>query len=764
VEDLLERTRDDVAVALVGNHLPRRCGIATFTSDLSSALTTAFPELECFVLAMNEGGQQHAYPANVRFELAESDVASYRRAADFLNVNAVDVVSLQHEYGIFGGKAGAHVLALVRELRMPVVTTLHTVLPEPGPQHRAVMNELIELSERVVVMSTRGADLLCDVHQVPREKLDVIPHGIPATPAARRGKPQLGVEGRPVLLTFGLLSPDKGIEHVIDALPSIAERFPEVLYVVLGATHPQVKERHGESYRLSLEQRAERLGVEANLIFHDRFVSQNELVEFLAAADIYVTPYLKAEQVTSGTLAYAIGAGKAVISTPYSYAQELLAEGRGVIVPWRDASAIAREATALLGDDEKRKEMGARAAAFAGDMTWPSVATRYYDCFVRARGEHADRRRARSQAKTLTKRPAELPETNLRHLRVMTDPTGILQHAMFSVPHYEDGYCLDDNARALLLMALLEDAGTRDVQTVMALTSRYLAFVNHAFDDRSGRFRNFMSYSRTWLEAVGSEDSHGRAIWALGAVVGRCKDPGKESLAGRLFRRALQAIEEFTSPRAWAFALLGIGEYLRAFRGDSSVQASQKLLAERLLALYLRSSSADWPWFEDRATYENARLCQAMLASGTWLHHEEMIHSGLRALEWLLSVQALDGHFAPIGCNGFYRQGDSKAIFDQQPLEAWATVSACLEARRVTGDEGWVRHARHTFGWFLGQNHLQRPVYDDSTGGCRDGLHAERVNENQGAESTLSFQLALLEMRDIEPARALRLVAPLRER
>ncbi|HVJ21660.1 MAG TPA: glycosyltransferase family 4 protein [Polyangiaceae bacterium] len=751
--------RADIAVAMIGNHLPRRCGIATFTSDLSSAITAEFPELECLVLAMNDGGRRYAYPACVRFELAESDVASYRRAADFLNVNGVDVVSLQHEYGIFGGKAGSHVLALVRELRMPVVTTLHTVLPEPGPHHRDVMNELIELSERVVVMSSRGADLLSAVHQVSREKIEVIPHGIPQAPPARRSKHQLGVDGRPVILTFGLLSPDKGIEHVIDALPAIAQRFPEVLYIVLGATHPHVKERHGESYRLSLEQRAERLGVEGNLIFHDRFVSQSELVEFLAAADIYVTPYLKAEQVTSGTLAYAVGAGKAVISTPYSYARELLADGRGVLVPWRDAGAIAREAIAILGDDVMRRDMGARAAAFASDMAWPAVARRYHDCFDRARGGHASRRRAVFQAKTLARRPAELPETNLEHIGSMTDSTGMLQHAVFSVARYDDGYCLDDNARALLLMTLLEDAGTEDGKSVRALASRYLAFVYHAFDDRSGRFRNFMSYARAWDDGVGSEDSHGRAIWALGAVVGRCKYPGKESLAGSLFRRALLAIERFTSPRAWAFALLGIAEYLRAFQGDSSVQSTHGLLAGRLLDLFQSTSSADWPWFEDHATYENARLSQTMIASGVRLGHEEMTRAGLRTLEWLISVQLVDGHFAPIGCNGFYPRGQSKAVFDQQPIDAWATVSACLEARRATGDERWLQHARRAFGWFLGQNHLQQSLYDASTGGCRDGLHVERVNENQGSESTLSFQLALLEMREVEPARAVRLVS-----
>jgi glycosyltransferase involved in cell wall biosynthesis len=752
-------TRAGIALAMIGNHLPRRCGIATFTTDLSSALVTEFPELECLVLAMNDGGNRHAYPEQVRFELAESDVASYRRAADFLNVNAVDVVSLQHEYGIFGGKAGAHVLALVRELRMPVITTLHTVLPEPGPHHREVMNELLELSERIVVMSSRGADLLCAVHQVSRDKIDVIPHGIPRAPGTRRSKHQLGVEGRPVILTFGLLSPDKGIEFVIDALPAIAERFPEVLYIVVGATHPHVKEQHGETYRHSLEQRAERLGVEGNLIFHDRFVSQGELVEFLAAADIYVTPYLKAEQVTSGTLAYAVGAGKAVISTPYSYARELLAEERGVLVPWRDAGAIAREAIGILADDGKRRAMGARAAAFASDMAWPAVARRYHDSFARARNDHASRRRADFQAKTLAKRPAELPEISLEHIGSMTDTTGMLQHAVFSVPRYEDGYCLDDNARALLLMALLEEAGTENKKTVKILASRYLAFVHHAFDDRSGRFRNFMSYGRSWLEDAGSEDSHGRAIWALGAVVGRCKDPGKESLAGLLFRRALVAIEDFTSPRAWAFSLLGIAEYLRAFQGDSSVQSAHKLIAERLFELYRRCSSSDWPWFEDQVTYENARLSQTMIASGVRLHHEEMTRAGLQSLEWLISLQLQDGHFAPIGSNGFYPRGQIKAVFDQQPIDTWATVSACLEARRATGDERWLQHARRTFGWFLGQNHLQQSLYDAASGGCRDGLHAERVNENQGAESTLSFQLALLEMREIEPGRSVRLVS-----
>ena len=747
-------------IAMLGNYLPRRCGIATFTTDLSQAISAELPDIDCFVLAMNDPGEPHVYSERVRFELAESDVASYRRAADFLNVNAVDVVSVQHEYGIYGGKAGAYLLTLLRELRMPIVTTLHTILPEPGPLHRAVMDELTELSERIVVMSSRGAELLRSVHRVPEQKIDLIPHGIPKSPPARRSKYQLGVEGKSVILTFGLLSPDKGIENVIDALPEIAEKFPDTLYIVLGATHPHVKAQHGEAYRLSLESRAQRLGVDANVIFHDRFVTQGELTEFLAAADIYITPYLKAEQATSGTLAYAVGAGKAVISTPYAYAREMLADGRGVLVPWRDPAAIAREACALLGDEPKRLAMAARAASYGSNMVWPEVAKSYHRSFSRAREEHLVRRRSAFEAKTLAKRHVALPEINLKHVVQMTDTTGMLQHALFSIPRYEDGYCLDDNARALLLMVLLEDAGTDDGETIHALTARYLAFVSHAFNKDKGRFRNFMSYNRSWTEYSGSEDSHGRGVWALGTVVGRSNDPSKQSLAGVLFQRALHALSGFTSPRAWAFGLLGIGEYLRAFQGDTNVESQRALLAERLLSLYQRSSTMDWPWFEESATYENARLSQAMLATGALSNNEEMKAVGLRSLEWLVAAQSLkEGDFAPIGSNGFYRRGGVKATFDQQPIDAWSMVSACLEARRVTGDERWTQYARRTFGWFLGQNHLQRPLFDAATGGCRDGLHSDSVNENQGAESTLAFQLALLEMRNLELIPALRLVA-----
>jgi len=737
--------------AVLGNHLPRHCGIATFTTHIADALAAELPAADGFVLAVNDAGRRHAYPSRVRFEIKESDLASYRRAADYLNVNRVDVLSVQHEYGIFGGRAGAHVLALLGELRMPIVTTLHTILSEPNDAQRAVMDELARLSERLVVMSETGADLLKRVHNIPASQIDLIPHGIPQVPPAGQSKERLGVAGKTVILTFGLLSPDKGIEHVIDALPAILAVHPDTVYIVLGATHPHIVEREGEAYRLMLEARAQAIGVGGSMIFHNRFVSQDELVEFLSATDIYITPYLNPEQITSGTLAYAVGAGKAVISTPYVYARELLADGRGVLVPWRDSGAIASEVIRLVSDDAAREAMCARAAAHGLSMSWPAVAHKYAESFAKARKQYLGRRRTAVQAQTLATRPAELPEIDLRHLQAMTDDTGMLQHAAFNVPRYEDGYCIDDNARAMLLVALLEDAGTDDPALLRALSARYLAFVRYAFDRTAGRFRNFLSYSREWLEPCGSEDSHGRTMWALGAVVGRASDPGRLTLASELFHAALPAVTGFRSPRAWAYTLLGIEEYLRAFRGDSGVEALRGELATLLFGLYERSSGHDWPWFEETVTYCNARMPQALIASGSRMKRPDMVDAGLRSLEWLVSVQSSpDGHFAAIGSNGFYPRGDTPALFDQQPVEACSTASACLEAYRVTGDLHWLERGQHAFNWFLGQNHLHLWPYDASTGGCRDALHHDRMNMNQGAESTLSFLMALHEMRASE--------------
>ncbi len=734
-------------LALLGNHLPRQCGIATFTTDLAQALADSFPHVGCGVVAMNDAGKTHAYGSPVQFEVDDGDLASYRRATDFLNVGGLDVLSLQHEYGIFGGKQGSHILTLLAGLRMPVVTTLHTILSEPSAAQRRVMGEVTRLSSRLVVMSHHGARLLRTVYDVPAEKIDFIPHGIPTLPSRAASRRRLGVEDTIQLLTFGLLSPDKGLEYVIEALPQVVARHPSVTYVIVGATHPHVKEEQGEAYRRSLQQRAHKLGVGKHVVFHDRFVSADELGEFLAAADIYLTPYLNPEQITSGTLAYAVGNGKAVISTRYRYASELLADERGVLVPWRDAQAVASALLRLLDEPEQLAEYGRRAADFGRDMTWASVAQQYMATFQRAHRDFGSKRRAFLPERRLSEPPVELPELDLRHLGALTDDTGILQHALFCVPRYADGYCIDDNARGLLLTAWLSDTGTSQRRTIHGLSSRYLAFLSYAFNAESERFRNFMDYARRWTETRGSEDSQGRTLWALGAVVGRMQEHGRKTLATELFRAALPSVRELQSHRSWAFALLGIHEYSRAFQSDEEVQALQRKLAGQLFAKFRDNQSDQWRWCEDILTYDNARLSQALIVSGRDLGDQAMVSLGIESLEWLCSVQRCpEGYFRPVGSNGFYPRQGQQAAFDQQPIDACASVSACLDAWRVTKEKSWIVEMRRAFSWFLGENELRLSLYDPTTGGCRDGLHPDRCNENQGAESTLSFLLALTEM------------------
>jgi glycosyltransferase involved in cell wall biosynthesis len=736
-------------IAFIGNYLPRQCGIATFTTDLCEAVAAEYNGTSCIALPVNDTEAGYEYPPRVRFELAEKNIESYRRAADFLNINSVDMVSLQHEYGIYGGRAGAYILALLRELRMPIVTTLHTVLREPDPDQRRVLEEIASLSDRVVVMSERGAEFLEQVYGVSPDKIDLIPHGIPdiAFVDPSFHKDLFGVEGKIVLLSFGLLSPNKGIENVITALPAILERHPNVVYIVLGATHPHVLRSEGETYRLSLQWLAREQGVESHVIFYNRFVALEELVQFISAADIYITPYHDAAQITSGTLAYTLGAGKAVVSTPYWYAQEMLADDRGVLVPFRDPAALAREVTDLLDHEARRHAMRKRAYLFGRDMVWPQVARRYMQTFERARAERRHFAQAEFAVKPLDQRGEELPPLKLEHLQHMTDETGILQHAVFTIPNYREGYTTDDNARALMVSTLLEEAGNQDAAR---LATRYLAFTWYAFNSETRRFRNVMDYQRNWLEASGSEDSHGRALWALGAVLGRSTAPALHNMASRIFQQSLLAILETTSPRAWAFALIGIHDYLERFAGDRRVAQVRDVLGARLMALYQDNRHDDWRWFESSLTYCNAALPHAMLLCGESTGDAAMTDTGLEALAWLADVQhetPAGGHFVPIGSNGFYQRGGERARFDQQPVEAQAMVSACIEAHRITGDARWRKETWRAFEWFLGRNDLHLPLYDPTTGGCRDGLHPDRPNENQGAESTLAFLQALLELR-----------------
>lgn len=745
----MEKPPTTTHLAFVGDYIPRRCGIATFTASICEAIAEEFPKIKCIVGSVNDREGGYDYPSRVRFEFEEKEIDSYRRAAEFLNINNVEVLSVQHEFGIYGGHAGNHLLELLRGVRMPVVTTLHTVLKDPSRDQRDVMAELDALSNRFIVMADRGRLLLETVYGISADKIDLIPHGVIDIPFMDSNfyKDEFGVEGKTVMLTFGLLSPNKGIEHGIAAMPAILKQNPDVVYIVLGATHPNLLASEGEKYRTKLETLAKELGVSGQVIFHNRFVQMEELKEFIGAADIYLTPYLNVAQITSGTLAYAFGAGKAIVSTPYWHAEELLAEDRGILVPFANPDAIAAGVKDILSKPTRMTAMRKRAWKQGRDMIWPVVARRYMESFGRARESMST---GQMVAEIMTEEPLPLPELNLDHLFTMSDHTGIFQHAIYNLPNFHEGYCTDDCARAFIFTVLLDELEGLSKE-VGRLSGSYLAFLWYAFNGNTCRFRNFMSYSREWLEQHGSEDSHARALWAVATALGRSKNVGHRNLCALLFQRGLPPVARFSSPRAWAFTIIAIHEYLRTLSGDRVVSQMRETLTTMLVDLYRANAAPDWQWFERIATYDNAKLSHAMILSGHWTSQGDILEIGLQSLRWLLEAQTTtDGYFAPIGCRGFWQRGGEQARFDQQPLEAYAMVSACLEAFAVTRDTYWHVASRRCFDWFLGRNDLGQPLYDPTTGGCRDALLQDHLNQNQGAESSLAFYLSLVELRRAE--------------
>jgi glycosyltransferase involved in cell wall biosynthesis len=741
------------SVAVIGNYLPRQCGIATFTTDLVEGLSAEAPDIYNWAAAMNDKPEGYPYPEKVRFEINQNKLSDYSIASQFLNISQTDIVCVQHEYGLFGGPAGSHLVKLLGDLRMPVVTTLHTVLKDPAPEYRDVMCKLSDLSDKLVVMSCKASDFLKDIYAVPEEKIVFIHHGIPDTPFIDPSfyKDKFGVEGKKVLLTFGLLSPNKGIENVLQALPAVIKKHPDVVYIILGATHPHILRLHGDEYRIKLQQLVHKLNIGEHVIFQNRFVELKELCEFLGIADIYVTPYLEEAQITSGTLAYAMGTGKAVISTPYWYATEMLAEGRGRIVPFNNPDAMAEQIIDLLDNDVDRHAMRKKAYMFSRDAVWKEVSRKYLQAFMEVRQNRTRHPRPRHSYVENIKAISsfELPEIKLDHLKAFTDDTGILQHANYTIPDRTHGYCTDDNARALLVAAMGQESLPTNGLGLDFLSGHYLGFLLYAYNEKTGRFRNFMTYSRQWIEEIGSEDAHGRSLWCLGKAVAFLEDPGHLAMSTTLFKKALRAVENFHSPRAIAFSLVGMHAYLYKFSGDSDVRRVRRSLADRLFNQFKNNATKNWPWLENNLNYANGKLPHALLLSGQWMQRSDMIDMGLKSLKWLLSIQTEEGHFVPIGNNGWYEKGGPKARFDQQPIESNAMIEACIEAFNITRDKAWIDSAVMCFNWFLGNNDLNLPLYDPKTGGCRDGLMADGINQNEGAESSLAWLLSLMTLQKL---------------
>lgn len=740
-------------IAIIGTYPPRRCGLATFTQDLLFALQCADPKTRVTVCAMRPTGFEEPFGDDVSLEINQASAGDYVQAAARLNARGVPLICLQHEFGIFGGEAGSHILRLLERLDASIVTTLHTVAPDFDAERRQVVEKILRWSAKVVVMAEKGRDMLLKRYGADPARVEVIPHGAPARPRpdTQGCKRKLGLEGRRVLMTFGLISRGKGLETMIRALPAIAARDPSVLYLVLGATHPNVVATEGESYRASLVALAKDLGVADNVRFIDKYASLPELIDHLSAADIYVTPYLNKAQITSGTLAYAFALGKPIVSTPYWHAIELLADGRGVLCDFNDADAFARSINRLLADPGLMEAMGAAAHAHARSMHWPVVGKRYLDLFATARESSAlARRKVIAMPK---KAPAARSRPSLDHLDRMTDRVGLFQHAHLDAPDPREGYCVDDNARALLLMTHLAEQDLAD-EALSARESVYAAFVERAWNPDVGRFRNFMSYGGRWLETCGSEDSHGRTLLALARARVFASTPDRRAWAEELFHEAMPAADDFTSPRACAHALNAAVFYDRHALSRENARRIARLAA-RLSDLFDATASPDWLWFERSLAYENAVLPAALINAGVALGNGVMIDKALAALDWLAGMQTSDeGWFRPVGTESFGCEKRLTSHFDQQPIEGYAMIAAFEAALLATDDRRWLHAAEVVFKWFEGWNDIGARVYNTETGACHDGVHRDRLNANKGAESSLCALMAQLHIRAMRASAA----------
>lgn len=726
-------------IAIIGNYPPRKCGIATFTKDLNDGLkqngiTTA-------VIAMNDGLNRYNYPDDVAFEIEQNVMASYIRAAEYLNSNNFDAVIVQHEFGIFGGKDGIHIIQLLKRLRIPVITTLHTVLDNPTENQRKVINELSLYSQRLVSISRKGIELLQSVYGIPQSKCVHIHHGVHQyiTKDVQDLRKKLGVEHKKVLLTFGLLSRNKSIEVVINALPEVIRKHPDVVYIVLGATHPHVLKQEGEDYRLNLIRLVNKLNLENNVIFINRFVTNDELFSFLELCDIYLIPYLGEKQISSGTLIYTMGAARPIISTPFWYAKEMLADERGVLFDFKNSVQLAEKINDLLDNEEKRKTIALNAFNLARQCYWPKIAKQYHNLVAQIIDE--EKVQALSKPAPVIESKFVLPPIKLDHLHMLTDHTGILQHARFNVPDRNHGYCTDDNARALLLSVMLQNE-VQEVDEVNRLTCIYLSFIDYAYNPERRKFRNFMNYERQWLDREGSEDSIGRTAWALGYTAAYTNVCNFHYHSSYLFEKVLGQIDSLTHPRALSYAILGLTHHTNVHEEPAVIK---KLVqsTKRLYAFFDQTIHNEWIWFDDKVSYANNRIPHALIFAGICLQDEQIIERGLKILDWLIDKQFINGIFSPVGNKGWLNP-EGKAAFDQQPLEANGMIDACLAAEEYVRDGTYADQALKAFYWFTGENDCGQPLYDFATGGCRDGLHAGGVNLNQGAESTISWLMSLM--------------------
>ncbi len=728
-------------IAFVSSFLPRKCGIATFCNDvITNVKLAAGNSFEPIVVAM-QNNEKYRYEDPVQFEIRRNVKNDYISAADYINFSHVDAVSVQHEFGLFGGEAGSYLNLFLNHISAPIITTMHTVLEKPDPHYYKATKDICAASHKIVVMNKRGIDMLCDIYDVPADKIELLPHGIPDLPFVDSSyyKHKFGMAGRKTILTFGLLGRSKGVENVIKALPAIVEADPTILYIVLGRTHPEVVKFEGESYRFELQRLVKELGLEKHVIFHNRFVSDEDLHNFLCASDIYVTPYLSKAQLTSGTLAFAVGTGKAVVSTPYWAAEELLDNDRGKLVKFNDPEDMAKTIIEIIKDDDLFQNLRRQAYDYGRNIIWPKIGKEYWNLFTSPNLPVSlpikVRQKLAGPASTL-----DVPEPPLNHFIRMTDDTGIYQHGKYTIPDRNHGYCTDDNARALIAMTkYYKEYGDPESLRLLEI---YLSFVCHS-QLEDGSVRNFMSFDRKWFKTEPNHDSLGRTLWALGGLMASPPLPTYLSIIKDIFDKSVKHVPKL-SLRGMAYSIFGMVDYLKQFPGASEIKRHLTHASKALQQAYMDHADGNWQWFEDILTYDNAVLPHALMLTGEILEDKELINIGLTSCEFLIKNTYNGSYFSFIGCNGWMEKYGDRAKFDQQPLEAVSTILMLQQAFELTKDKSYVKLQIRALDWYLGANDLNIPLFDFQTKGCYDGLEPSGVNLNQGAESLVSFMISLL--------------------
>ncbi|MGE5343652.1 MAG: glycosyltransferase family 4 protein [Candidatus Omnitrophota bacterium] len=734
-----------IKIANIGNYVPRHCGIATFTRDITESMfdTAINRNIQGagYVVAMNDPGMTYDYPSIVTHTIRQNYQSDYLEAVKFINYSDVDICALQHEFGIYGGEDGIYILSLIRRLHKPFIATLHTVLKQPSYNQKEIIREIGKRAERIVVMSRLAVNFLVQIYGLPEEKIELIEHGVPdfSHIKSEYSRKHLNLEGKQSLMTFGLLSRDKGIDTVIHALPQIVENHPNLVYIVLGKTHPGVIRTSGEEYRNHLKLLVEKYHLRNHVYFYNQYLTNEELFNYLTAVDIYITPYLNKAQITSGTLSYAIGAGTAVVSTPYWHAEELLADGRGVLFPFHDSDALAKAINRLLDNPHELAEIKRKAYEFGKKTYWPEIGMRYLKVLADVLDNPLSVDVKKSDDSVIN--ILALPEFNLTHIKRLTDGTGILQHALYGVPNYKEGYCLDDNARALLMCVMAYRQLKNE--TALRLIPKYLGFMNY-IQKEDGSFRNFLTYNRQFMEENGSEDSFGRAIWALGYLVRFPPNDGFHQVAKRMLGQAYPHFARLNSVRGIAYTIIGISHYLQRFPGDEGMQEVIRMLNRQMMCRFEVEKTKNWSWFESALTYDNAILPLAMFHAYEILGDQKILEVAMESMEHLEKATFKQGFLSLIGNEKWYERGGTSSTFDQQPLDAMAMVLMSHQAYTVTCDRIYLYMMNAYFMWFLGENDMGIPLYDFETHGCCDGLEAHGVNRNQGAESTLAYLISYL--------------------